>query len=695
VALSPEDVYLGLLALPAALVPLGLTLLRVGERLTGREVFLSVPERLLLALLAAGSLLFVIASVPVGIYGELAVASLLVVGAVSLGVRWSLERGRSLRAGLRWLERTPGLIVAAMFLILLGLEVAGAGTAAYPNTYDGSFQLLFAHLTLLHGSTPWTLAPYSATGVTYPQATAVWLTLPVLVLGWPLLASPVALPLLFLSLGVPAAYCWGERTAGLGTRSGRSTGVVFAVFFGLVASWPRLFIGGSYDFVIALPFLLVALGGLRAFVVASTDDWRLTLAFGLFVGAVAGVSAAIGETLLLLIAAFYLAFLPWTLAAFTRWVPRFLAACGFAAAFAVRSIVAVAVWWGYPEHVLAPVGSPPYATASGLPVFSWSALLGNVDPFTPFKLKLSPFPGLSVLLAALLVGGIVILALDLLTPRIGISVPLPRGLSASLAVATILALLLTVLLQVASTSALGFSILDNLASLYEASFVLFLLYSVVALLPLLAAVETLRSAVHRSPRVLAATGANRAGPFTRSRRPTVPGPGRLMIVVAVVVLAASLGLGTFITFAEVPGYLNGHLHDYANVTSSDTAALEWAGSNLPACSRVLAAPGSAAMFLPLYASVQLDFPMLPVPVNLSYVHAVQDLTRGVFSNATSADLIELGITVVFVTGQNSISYPAFQPSAFTGSAGFHLLFSSGDAALFGFEPGESRIGCPA
>jgi hypothetical protein len=692
---SPEDVYLGLLALLAALTPLGLALLRAGERLFRRSVPLSVPERLLVSLLASGTLLFVVASLPLGIYGGATVGGLLVVGGIASAVRWYLDRGATLRVGLRWLQSSSGLLLTALFVILLGVEVAGAGTAPYPNTYDGSFQLLFAHLTLLHGSVPWTLAPYSATGVAYPQAAAVWLTLPVLVLGWPLLSAPVALPLLFLSLGVPAAYSWGERAGGPGSPVGMRTGLVFAGFFGLVASWPRLFIGGSYDFVIALPFFLVALGGLRAFVVDSAHDWRLTLAFGVFVGSIAGISAALGETLLLLIVAFSLAFLPRSLRTLARWAPRFLAVCAFAVAFAVRSIAAVATWWSYPQHVLSPAGAPPYATQAGLPGASWSLLLGDIDPFTPFKVKLSPLPSLSLLLAVLLVAGVVLLVLDLLASRTGISVPIPRGLSPPLAVATVVALLWTVLLRVTSASSVGLGVLDDLASLYEASFVLFLLYSVIALLPLLAAVEILGSRFVGSATPRDRSDGAPASSIARTARPpTSRAPGRLVLALAIGVLVVPIGLGGVVTATEVPGYLGSHLHDYANVTAGDTAALDWAGGHLPSCSRVLAAPGSAAMFLPLFAEVQLDFPMMPVPVNLSYVAAVQNLTIGVFSTATAGDLLELGITVVFVTAANSASYPAFPPSVFTPTAGFQPLFSSGDATLFGFGPGEARIGCP-
>jgi hypothetical protein len=167
------------------------------------------------------------------------------------------------------------------------------------------------------------------------------------------------------------------------------------------------------------------------------------------------------------------------------------------------------------------------------------------------------------------------------------------------------------------------------------------------------------------------------------------------VVVAAVTLAVPLGIGTVVTVQQVPSYLGGHLREFSNVSSGDTAALEWSGANLAACSRVLAAPGSAAMFLPLYAHVVLLFPMEPVSVNLSYVRSVAQLTAGTYNSTTRADLLELQVTEVFVTGANSVSYPAFLGAPLLASPDFRLLFGSGDALVLGFEPGLAATGCAA
>jgi hypothetical protein len=166
-------------------------------------------------------------------------------------------------------------------------------------------------------------------------------------------------------------------------------------------------------------------------------------------------------------------------------------------------------------------------------------------------------------------------------------------------------------------------------------------------------------------------------------------------IAAIAIIVVSFGIGGVTSVTEVTPYLHDHFHLFSNVTDADLEALGWAGEHLPNCSRVMAAPGSAALFLPLYASVAIDFPMEPLPLNLSYNIAVANLTSGVFSSATNSALLELGITVVFVTQQNSVSYLAFQPAALLGSHEFARLYVNGDAQIFAFEPGEALTGCTA
>jgi hypothetical protein len=162
---------------------------------------------------------------------------------------------------------------------------------------------------------------------------------------------------------------------------------------------------------------------------------------------------------------------------------------------------------------------------------------------------------------------------------------------------------------------------------------------------------------------------------------------------AVAVLALPLAFGAGVTAVDVPSYLDTHMAEFTNATSADLAALDWAGAHLPACSRVLVAPGSAAQFLPLFATVNVVFPMVPASNNLSYSVAVSDLTNGTYTNTTRAALLLLGVTEVFVTGQASVSFLPFLSRGPAGSTDFSDLFDQGDAAIFLFGPGATEGHC--
>lgn len=166
-----------------------------------------------------------------------------------------------------------------------------------------------------------------------------------------------------------------------------------------------------------------------------------------------------------------------------------------------------------------------------------------------------------------------------------------------------------------------------------------------------------------------------------------------MVVAAVAVLLVPIGSGFGVTATDLPGYLHSFLLGQSNGTEDDLTVLEWSGGHLPSCSGVLVAPGSAAQFLPEYATLRIIFPTFPTPSNLTYYHVVQNLSNGVYQNSTRAGMIALGVTEVFVTGATTVTYPPFSLAPFQSSPDFTLLTSSGDASLFGFYPGIAAHGC--
>ncbi|MGI0129131.1 MAG: hypothetical protein ACREEC_03110, partial [Thermoplasmata archaeon] len=359
-SLSAADLYLELIALSVATLPLGLAIVRLGERLIGRSIRLSIPERLLLSLYATGGALYLVAALPIPIFGLGAVAVLLVGGLVIYAAIATRERAAGVRAGVAFVRTTRGLTLSLLTLAVLAVEVVGVANLKVGNTLDGSVYSLFVNLLLAHHTIPWTLSPFANVGVTYPQSAAVWVSLPVLLFGWPIITSPLALPPLFLALSVPSAYCLGERWTPDSTPWMRPwLGVLFAGFFGGVVSWPRLFVGGSFDFVFALPLFLVVLGWLVPLASARPRPWREIAVFGVVVGIAAGLSAMVGLTLLLLLVGYLVAYRTLGVRSLLPWTYRWLAVAGIAALALVRSLVAVAVWFNYPGHVLTAEGHPP------------------------------------------------------------------------------------------------------------------------------------------------------------------------------------------------------------------------------------------------------------------------------------------------------------------------------------------------
>src|SRR5208282_6304340 len=130
--LALVEVFPDLIILLLLCLPLGMLLVRVGEKLVGRSIALTVPERFLLAFYATGSLFFLCASVPFPVYGLPLVAVLLgvgIIGTTALSIR---ERGLGLRRVVSYLQPWPAIALGLGSLALLGIEVTG-GRAPLPH----------------------------------------------------------------------------------------------------------------------------------------------------------------------------------------------------------------------------------------------------------------------------------------------------------------------------------------------------------------------------------------------------------------------------------------------------------------------------------------------------------------------------------------------------------------------------------
>jgi hypothetical protein len=694
---SPSAVVLfcEIAILVVATLPLGLLVVRVGERVLRRRVELSVAERLVLALYATGGVLYLLAAVPIPIYGSAAIGALLVGGAVGYAFVQLRERGAGVRAFLDFATSRAGALLGVLFAGLLVVELAGIASLTVGNTLDGSVDSLYVNLLLAHHTLPWTLRPYANVGVAYPQSATVWLSLPVLLFNWPIVTAPLALPAFFLAFSVVGAFCLGDRlTRSAGPDASQWMGLLFAGFFGVVASWPRLFVGGSFDFVFCLPLFLVFVGWLVPFVSAPARPWREVVVLALVIGLAAQLSAMAGLTMIILLAGFLLAYREFSPGSIRPWCYRWLAVLGIAALSLGRTLLAVALWFDYPGHVLTPVGNPPPSTPFVTDTLDYRFLNGELNPFVWLKPKLSPFPALSVEIAMLLAIGLAMALFVTFRPTTSFRRFLPGNVARPILTGTVVLLVEAVTLAVGGALNSTTSGLQSVVDIEEVSILLFIFYELLAILPLVAAVEFLRRerATGPAPPQAAVPEAGIVPPSPARLRRRIRGSPALGLAVAIVV-GLSLGSGVAVAVVQVPGYISDHIGQLADVSPADLTALEWAGRNLPSCSQVLVAPGSVGQYLPEYASVGIVFPAFPTPVNLSYSLIVQDLDAGLYGNATRSLLLELGITTVLVSGQNSVTYPPFQLAPLQASADFSTLFTAGDVTILEFTAGASASGC--
>jgi hypothetical protein len=692
------EVIAGLVALLLLAIPLGSVLLQIAERAIGRKILLTPTERILLSFYASGGLLFVLASLPLPLFNFDSVIGLLVGGIVARAALSIRGRGRDFSALFRFARSPAALGVLALFAGLLVLEVISVSALTLGNSVDGSVYSLFIQLILKNHTVPWTLQPYATTGVVYPQGAPVWMTVPNLAFGWPIVALPVDIPPLFLALSVPAAFCLGERWGGYPQPRSARVGLLFAAFFGLVVSWPRLFVGGSFDFLFSLPLFMLTLGWLMPLATGPRRSWAEVGVLGGFVGITTSLSASTGFTILLLLVVFLLSASTDLIASLRKWWTALLAIAGIAALFLLRSIVGLVIWFNYPGHVQSAVGNPPYASYGFPQPLTRSIVLGELDPFVLWKPKFSPFAPLSLTIEVLFGVGLALLVLNWATRSRRLRALLSLSITRTILVASLTIFVETAIILVASGLNPSASGLQTVTNLDELSILLFTSFELAALVPLLMALNFLTRSSSTLPTPeedLAELSSSQVSvrPSVRKRWAATSRKDPVAAAMAMLILIVPLSLGLGYSVVAVPAYIHDHITGLANVTAGDLTVLQWAGDHLPPCSRVLVAPGSVAQYLPEYAQVQMVFPVFPPTVNQSYYSAVGNLIQGIYQNSTRGDLLSIGITSVFVTGRSSASYPPFQLSPLLTSPDFSLLIQQQDAAIFAFAPGVLASGC--
>ncbi|HLY76280.1 MAG TPA: hypothetical protein VKT21_00155, partial [Thermoplasmata archaeon] len=600
---------LELLLFAAAFLPAGELLRRLASRWVALFRDLGGVERALLDLYLGGGGLYVLAVVPLGLF-DLPVVVAYLGGATVLLLFMVARAWRSAgRDRLRlppWtLHFLPALLVVAATAAVFAIEVAVAEGTPTGNSFDTSLLTDYVALLLLHHQLPVSLAPIAPQLTSYPQGVTVWLAAAQLIYSLPPARAPLLVTPLFLSLSPLAGYVLGRRQLG-SAWAGAAIGLTFA----LIASWTRVMVATSNDFVFSFPLVLWLLARLDLWRGSRSPSWPDALAYGAVLGYSAALNPVGAEWLFPTLVVLGLLEGGFRAGKLRRAVPRWAGALAASLLFVTPALWSILRGGG---SLFASSGTVAVPAPTGLPGISPAQLVGSIDPFLfrTHDIWLSPFPALRFELALLLVGGAAVLVIPSLFRHLG-----PRGPAFRRLVATTIGVAILILLaQVGAAQGLGpLKGIALISSAAEVSVYLFAVYALLAAVPIYLLIEfVLRESREPVVAIDAAHPSARRG--TSRRRAALTGPQVIGLALVVVLLVP----GVAVTGVDFPPYLHELYGSYGRVTAADFALFAWAHTNLPAGARVLVAPGSAAQFLPGYANVAIVFPVQAIAENTSYV----------------------------------------------------------------------------
>ncbi len=622
-----------------------------------------------------GGVLYLLAAVPLGLFVAPLIDALPIAAAIGLLVLAVRTRraGRAtpLLPMFRRFREPAYLLVIASAAGLFAFEVALAGPIPTGNTFDSGLLTTYTSILLRTHTIARSFAPYASTSILYPQGAPVWLGWAQTSLALPPARTALLVTPLFMALAPLGGFVFGRRWFG----SDRA-GAAIALMLAWLAPTTRSMVAGSNDFVFAFPLVLWLAAEAARWIGTSPPRVPDAVGFGLLAGYSAAMNPVGAEWLFpALLIGGLLATPAWGGRALA-WLGRWALALGAALLAVLPSLVILVEGLASPGFVPGAASPPPNRpTGIGTPGF-----LGSIDPylFRSEDIQLSIVPALRAELAVLLTAGVVLLLL------FGRGSGLGRYLAPFRTFALGAFLALVGLLGVLWWASTGFGpavAFEDLTSAGELSLWLFTVYVLIASLPLVLAFEFL--AQSRDARALAPSAT--AAPPASARRAR----SRAELAHTLVPLAVALVIvvpGVTLTPSNLAPVLTHLYHDFGNVSADDFALLEYAGAHLPAGARVLIAPGSAADFLPGYASdVVLLYPLLPdwPWVNASYTLLREELSNATLTSAGYAAMAALEVGYVIVTGNSTVLWPAFSPAPLLADPGtFPVLFHAGDAYLF-------------
>ena len=638
-------------------------------------------ERLVLDFYLGGATLYLVAAIQVGAFVRPVVVAVPVVAAAVVVYRvFELWRRGTVAPAREPLLR--GLFdpwVGIAFASAVGLfvvELAAALPAATGNTYDSSLLTTYVALLLQHGSVPLSFQPYGSPAILYPQGATVWLGWAQLVFGLPPARTALLVTPLFLGLTPLAGYVLGRRLIG-----GSKAAATFALALAWLGPSTRALVGGSNDFALALPLVLLLAAQSTVWTARRPAAWGDAIGFGALLGYSAVVNVVGAEWLLPAIVLLGAFASPRFGGRALGWFARWAGAAAAAAVPGVPSLVVLARARWSPMSLAGALSAP-----SGSPVgIDVAQLIGSVDPllFRAGDVELSPIPFVRLELAVLLVLGVgALVGLVGQRPRAGPWLAVSKWtLAAGASIAIWLGILVAAGVPGSPVRVVGF-----LSSAAELSLALFTVYGLVAAVPLALAFDRWRppepGPADRAPR----RGRRRTG----LARSFVPVAFAVVVVVPGVVLTpTSLGSVLSVTYA-----------DFGNVSGADFDMLTYASGHIGPGARVLVAPGSAAEFLPGYVrGIVLLYPMAPGwnRENASYTLVLQELTNGTLDPAGLRALASLDVDLIVVTGNNTDLWPAFWASPLREAGGrstptFPVVWNEADAWIFNAT--GCRLGLP-
>ena len=643
-------------------------------------------ERGLLDLYLGGAALYLVAALPAGAFVGPVVFGLPIVAGAGLLTLAVARRRRGNRPPVeavvaRLFAWGPAIALATALGLYL-VEISAALSAGTGNTYDSSLLTTYTALLLQHGTLPLSFHPYASPMILYPQGTTVWLGAAQLAFGLPPARTALLVTPLFLSIVPLSGFVFGRRVFGTDRA-----GAAVALVLGCLGPATRSLVGGSNDFAFAFPLVLLLAAQSTAWARAGPPKWGDALGFGLLLGYSAAMNPVGAQWLLPALVGFGLVGGPRALGRTRAWVGRWAAALGTALLPVLPSLHVLVLGLHSPGFVPGAAPSPSPARSGISP----SQLLGSVDPFLfrPGDVELSPIPAVRIELAILLVLG---LALVITVGRSGAPGRLLSGFSRWVLAAGVCVVGWLVVLTAAGAGWPGTGGVADLSSAAELSIWLFTLYGLVAAVPLVLLFDRLAASAPPVP----VNGATDASRFRRSRSRERTGWGTdllLPLAASLVVLAP----GVVLTPTELSQVLRSTYANFGTVSPADFALLSCAGANLPAGSRVLVAPGSAAEFLPGYArDVTILYPLMPgwPWANASYRLVVSELTNATLDATGRSALGSLHVGFVAVTMNNTLLWPAFSPGPLLDDpSNFSTVFHQGDAYLFATGPGAAPFPC--